>query len=79
MTSEEQIKVYNTANGPQVYVGGVRIHHWPMGATSAIIGTLGLLFDDNKSRKGFYRSLAIAGTLAFLDDLPDFKKFVDNL
>lgn len=79
MTTENQIQVSNTPNGPQVYVGGVRIHHWPLGATSAIIGALGLLFDDNKSRRGFYGSLAIAGTLAFLDDFSDFKKFVDNL
>lgn len=78
MPNEESLKVYNTSNGPQVYVEGMRIHHWPIGATSAIIGALGLLFDDNKSRRGLYSSLAIAGTLAFVDDIADFKKFIEN-
>jgi hypothetical protein len=76
--TENQLKVYNTPNGPQVYVGNVRIHHWPAGLTSAIIGGAGLLF-DNKKRSDLYTSLLLAGGLAFVDDLPDFLKFIDGL
>ena len=77
--TETEIQVYTTPNGPQVYFGTLRIHHWPLGLTSALIGSLGLLFDDNKKHTNRYTSLLIGGTLAFIDDLPDFIKFVDNL
>jgi hypothetical protein len=76
---ENSIRVYNTPNGPQVYFGTVRIHHWPIGLTSAIIGALGLLFDDNKKRTNLYSALLIGGAITFLDDLPDFITFIDDL
>jgi len=77
--NENAIRVYNTPNGPQVYFGNVRIHHWHSGLASAIIGGLGLLFDDNKKRKNLYDVLVIGGAIAFLDDLPDFIEFIDDL
>jgi hypothetical protein len=58
----------------------VRIHHRQAGAAAAaLIGTLGLLFDDDKKHKNFYDVLVIGGALAFLHDLPDFIKFIDDL
>ena len=77
--AENAIRVYNTPNGPQVYFGTVRIHHWEAGLATAIAGGLGLLFDDSKKRKNLYDVLVIGGVLAFLDDLPDFFKFLDDL
>jgi len=77
--TENTIRVYNTPNGPQVYFGTVRIHHWHAGLASAAIGALGLLFDDNKKRKNLYGVLLIGGAIAFLDDLPDFITFIDDL
>jgi hypothetical protein len=76
--NESAIQVYNTPNGPQVYVGNVRIHHWQAGAASAAIGALGSLLDDNKNHKKIYDALLIGGILAFLHDLPDFIKFMDD-
>jgi hypothetical protein len=76
---ENAIRVYNTPNGPQVYLGMVRIHHWPIGLTSSIIGALGLLFDDDKKRTNLYSALLIGGAIAFLDDLPDFITFINDL
>jgi hypothetical protein len=77
--TENAIRVYNTPNGPQVYFGTVRIHHWQAGLASAVIGALGLRFDDDKKRKNLYGALLIGGAVAFLDDLPDFIKFIDDL
>lgn len=77
--TENAIRVYNTPNGPQVYVGKIRIHHWHAGLSSAIIGALGLIFDDDKKRKNLYSFLLIGGTVTFLDDLPDFIAFIDDL
>ena len=77
--TENAIRVYNTPNGPQVYFGTVRIHHWHVGLTSAVIGALGLLFDDSEKRKDLYSALLIGGTITFLDDLPDFLTFIDDL
>lgn len=76
--TENPVKVYETPNGPQVYVGNVRIHHWQAGAASAIIGIGGLLLDDNKKRSDLYTSLLLAGALAFVHDLPDFLQFLDE-
>jgi len=50
-----------------------------VGAATAAIGALGLLFDDNKKRKNLYDLLVVGGTKAFLDDLPDFIIFIDDL
>lgn len=77
--TENAIRVYNTPNGPQVYFGNIRVHHWEAGAVSAIIGALGLLLDDNKKWKNLYVALLIGGTIAFIDDLPDFVAFMDDL
>ena len=76
---ENAITVYDSPNGPQVYLETVRIHHWPTGLTASIIGAIGLLFDDNQKRTNLYSSLLIGGAITFLDDLPDFIKFIDNL
>lgn len=77
--TENAIRVYDTPNGPQVYLGDIRVHHWQAGAASAIIGGLGLLFDDNKNRKDRYGALLLGGILIFLHDLPDFVAFMDDL
>jgi hypothetical protein len=77
--TDNAIRIYDTPNGPQVFVGNVRIHHWQAGAAAAVIGTLGLLFDDDQKRKNLYDVLVIGGAVAFLDDLPDFIKFIDDL
>lgn len=77
--AENGIRVYDTPNGPQVYLGNIRIHHWQAGAASAIIGGLGLLLDDNKRRKDRYDTLLLGGILIFLHDLPDFVAFMDDL
>jgi hypothetical protein len=77
--TENAIRIYNAPGGPQVFVGGVRIHHWQAGLASAVIGGLGMLFDDNKKRKNLYDVLIIGGAIAFLDDLPDFVKFLDEV
>ncbi len=77
--TDNAIRIYDTPNGPQVFVGNVRIHNWHAGAVTAVIGTLGLLFDDNEKRKNFYDALVVVGAVAFLDDLPDFIKFIDDL
>jgi hypothetical protein len=77
--TENAIRIYNTPNGPQVYFGTVGIHHWHVGLASAVIGALGLLFDDNEKRKNIYDFLLVGGTITFLDDLPDFIRFVDDL
>ena len=73
------IRIYNTPKGPQVYFGSLRIHHWPIGLASAILGVLGLLFDDDNNHGKYYTGLFIGGVLTFLDDLPDFLAFIDNL
>lgn len=72
MTQKSFVRIYNTPKGPQVYAGDFRIHHWMAGLVTAGIGVLGLLVDENKKRRGFYFLLCLAGTIAFLDDLPDF-------
>jgi hypothetical protein len=77
--SENNIRVYKTPNGPQVYLGNLRIHHWQGGLVSAIIGGLGLIFDNDKNRRSLYGGLLIGGSLVFLDDLPDFLKLVNEL
>jgi hypothetical protein len=77
--TENTIRVYNTPNGPQVYFGNVRIHHWHVGAAATLIGALGLLFDDDKKRTNLYRTLLIGGAIVFVDDLPDFITFIDDL
>jgi hypothetical protein len=77
--TENPVRVYSTPNGPQVYLGNVRTHHWQSGAMSAIIGAAGLLLDDNKKRSDMYTSLLLGGTLTFLHDLPDFLQFLDDL
>jgi hypothetical protein len=77
--SENQLKVYNTPNGPQVYIGNVRVHHWQAGIVLAIIGGAGLVFDDNKKRSDFYTSLLLDGAATFIHDLPDFLKFIGEL
>jgi hypothetical protein len=77
--AESAIQVYNMPNGPQVYIGNIRVHHWQAGAMSAIIGALGLLLDDNNNRKNRYTTLLVGGILIFLHDLPDFIEFIDEL
>lgn len=73
------IRIYNTPQGPQVYFGALRIHHWPIGLASAILGTLGLLFDDDNNHRNYYTALFLGGVVAFVDDLPDFLAFIDSL
>ena len=77
--TEKTLQVVNTPNGPQVYLSNIRIHHWQAGAVSATIGLLGLLLDDKSKNRNFYTALTLAGTMAFVDDLPDFLNFVDSL
>ena len=76
---QTSIRIYNTPKGPQVYFGVFRIHHWPIGLMSAVIGALGLFLDDNKNRRNLYTSLLLGGTIVFIDDLPDFITFIRNL
>ena len=77
--SENLIRIYRTPQGPQVYFGDLRIHHWPMGLASAIIGVLGLIFDDNDDRRDYYTTLFLGGAIIFIDDLPDFITFIRGL
>ena len=78
MAQESLIKIYDTPKGPHVYVGDFRLHHWIPGLVAAVIGGLGLLFDKNKKRKGFYFLLCLAGSVAFIDDLDDFMSFLED-
>ena len=77
--SENSIRVYNTPQGPRVYFGAFRIHHWPVGLVSAIIGALGLVFDDNDDHTNYYMTLFLGGVVTFIDDLPDFVTFIRGL
>ena len=72
------MRIYNTPKGPHVYFADFRIHHWTAGLVAAVIGALGLLFDKNKKRRGFYFLLCLAGSVAFLDDFEDFASFVEE-
>jgi len=76
---QNSFRIYNTPKGPKVYFETARIHHWSIGLLSAIIGGLGLMFDDEKKREDFYLFLVIGGVTAFLDDLPDFISYVNSL
>ena len=78
MAQESLIKIYDTPKGPHVYFADIRLHHWTAGLVAAGIGALGLLFDKNKKRRGFYLLLCLAGSVAFLDDLPDFVSFLEE-
>jgi len=73
------IRIYNTPNGPHVYFETIRIHHWVAGLFSAIIGGLGLMFDEDKKRKDFYMFLVMGGIITFLDDFPDFISYVNSI
>lgn len=77
--SENSIRIYHTPQGPQVYFGAFRIHHWPVGLVSAVIGALGLIFDDNDDYTNYYLALFLGGVVAFIDDLPDFITFIRGL
>ena len=77
--SENLIRIYNTPKGPQVYFGAIRIHHWPVGLTSTIIGALGLIFDDEDDHKKYYMALFLGGVITFIDDMPDFLTFIRDL
>ena len=50
-----------------------------MGLVSAIIGALGLIFDDNDDHTNCYMALFLGGVVTFIDDLPDFITFIRDL
>lgn len=78
MTQEALIRIYSTPKGPHVYAGDFRIHHWMGGLVAVGIGVLGLLFDKNKKHRDSYFLLCLVGSIAFLDDLPDFISFLQE-
>lgn len=77
--SENSIRIYNTPQGARVYFGAFRVHHWSVGLLSAIIGALGLFFDDNDDHTNCYIALFLGGVVTFIDDLPDFITFIRDL
>jgi hypothetical protein len=72
------VRIYSTPKGPHVYFGDHRVHHWTVGLIATVVGALGLIFDKNKNRKPLYAILCVGGTIAFLDDLPDFIHFLET-
>jgi hypothetical protein len=65
-------------NGPHVYLGNARIHHWMPGIIIGGIALLGATFDDNKENRQKYAVLGLVGSLLVLDDLPDFISFLQG-
>ena len=69
------IKVYESPNGPIVYAGNDRVHHWLPGILMAGFGFLGLILDESEQRDR-WGSLAFLGILCVLSDLPDLIQFL---
>ena len=72
------VQVFQTPNGPQVYLSNARIHHWMPGIMLGGLGLLGLLLDDKKQNRPKYILLSLIGALLVLDDLPDFLSFLEG-
>jgi hypothetical protein len=70
------VRIFQTAEGPRVYFGDFRVHHWMPGVVLGGIALLGTLFDDNRRNREKYAALGLIGALLVLDDLPDFISFL---
>lgn len=72
------LRVFQTPNGPQVFLGSSRIHHWMPGVVFVALSLLGAVFDDRRENRGRYIGLGLAGLVLVLDDLPDFISFIQG-
>jgi len=78
MYNDGFFQIFQTSKGPQVYLGGIRVHHWMLGATLGGFGLLGLLLDKDKRSRSQYVGFSLIGALLILDDLPDFLSFIQG-
>lgn len=74
--NKSAIQVFETPNGPHVYMNGFRVHHWMPGVILAGLGLLGLVLDDRKETRDKYVSSTVLGGLLILHDLPDVISFL---
>ena len=76
--AENSIRVF-APNEPLVYFGNIPLYRWHVGMAAAVIGALGLFFDDDRKRKNLYDTLVVRGTSTFLEDLPNFVNYIESL